>query len=459
MNFQKNDTVTLRITDMGQNGEGIGKADGFTLFVKDTVIGDLAEVRITKVKKNYGYGRLMKLLEPSVSHVEAPCPVARQCGGCQLQMLAYDEQLKFKEQKVRNDLQRIGGFAEIPMEPIMGMEDPWRYRNKAQFPVGTDRAGEPVAGFYAGRTHAIIPCDDCLLGVEENSRILTLVLEWMKRFQIPAYDESNGRGLIRHIFLRKGFATGEIMVCLVINGKKLPAAEELIRLLRSIPGVAGIVLNVNRERSNVILGRKNIVLWGREDIMDRIGDISYQISPLSFFQINPVQTKKLYDTALEFADLHGSEQVWDLYCGIGTISLYMAQRAGHVYGVEIVPEAIEDAKKNAVLNNIENVSFYAGKSEEILPDYYRKEAAAGRKATADVIVVDPPRKGCAPELLETMLRMQPDRIVYVSCDPATLARDLKILCAGGYQLVRVRCADLFPHTIHVETCVSLVRTA
>ena len=458
MGYQKNDLVTVRIEDMGQNGEGIGKADGYTLFVKDTVIGDVIRAKVIKAKKNYGYGRLMEILTPSENRVEPRCPVARQCGGCQLQMLDYREQLRYKENKVKNDLQRIGGFENPPMEPIIGMEDPWRYRNKAQFPIGYDREGNLVAGFYAGRTHTIIPCKDCLLGAPENRPVLEGVLDWMRENRIPAYDEADGRGLVRHVLVRRGFSTGEMIVCLVINGAELPAPERLVSRLKKIKGMAGITFSSNTARTNVILGDNVSAIWGRPYITDCIGPVKYRISPLSFYQVNPVQTKRLYETALEFAGLTGSETVWDLYCGIGTISLFLARQAGKVYGVEIVPQAIEDARRNAAENGIENAEFYVGKAEEVLPGYYaRYEQEHGEKVHADVIVVDPPRKGCEESLLETMVQMQPERIVYVSCDPATLARDLKYLCGRGYELRRVKPADMFSMTVHVETVCLLSR--
>ena len=450
MDFKKNDIVTVTIEDMGKDGEGIGKVDGFTLFIKDAVIGDVVEAKLMKVKKNYGYARLMKIVTPSADRVEPKCPVYRQCGGCQIQALDYQAQLKFKERKVRGNLERIGGFTDIPLEPIMGMEEPYHYRNKAQFPVGMDKNGEIVTGFYAGRTHDIIPNTKCYLGSEGNEEILQVVLDYMKTYNVSAYDEAKGKGLVRHILIRTGFTSGEIMVCLVINGKKLPKSEKLVEALKKIQGMTSITFNVNEKRTNVILGEEIKLLWGRTYIQDNIGDITYRISPLSFYQVNPVQTKKLYETALEYADLKGEETVWDLYCGIGTISLFLAQRAKQVYGVEIVPQAIEDARENAVLNHIENAKFYVGKAEEVLPELYDQEGIY-----ADVIVVDPPRKGCDEKCLETIVKMQPKRVVYVSCDSATLARDLRYLCDRGYEVKRVRGCDMFPMTGHVETVVLL----
>lgn len=454
MEFKKNDLLTVTIEDMGHDGEGIGKYEGYTVFVKDAVIGDTVQVKLMKTRKNFGYGRLMEILTPSPDRIEAPCPFARPCGGCQIQSLSYEKQLDFKAQKIRNNLKRIGGFTdeELSMEPVIGMESPFGYRNKAQFPVGTDREGQLVTGFYAGRTHAIIPNRKCLLGVPVNESILNTVLNFMKEFGVTAYQEETGQGLVRHVLIRYGFHTGQVMVCLVVNGKKLPHSQELVDRLCRIEGMSSILLNVNCQKTNVILGKEVRLLWGKEYITDTIGGICYQISPLSFFQVNPVQTEKLYGKALEFAGLTGGETVWDLYCGIGTISLFLAQKAGKVYGVEIVPEAIADARKNAALNGIDNAEFFVGRAEDVLPEKYEKEGIH-----ADVIVVDPPRKGCKESVLDTMVKMEPERIVYVSCDSATLARDLKYLRERGYEVKNVQGVDMFPQTVHVETVVLLQR--
>ena len=450
MEFRKNDLVTLEIEDCGIDGEGIGKADGFTVFVKDAVIGDTVTAKIIKAKKNYGYGRLMEVLKPSPYRVEPKCEFARQCGGCQLQALSYDQQLVFKTNKVKGHLERIGGFTDIPMEPIIGMDELFHYRNKAQFPVGRNKEGKIVTGFYAGRTHNIIENRDCALGVAENKEVLDRVIAHMEKYGIEPYNEATGKGLVRHVLIRYGYFTKEVMVCLILNGNKLPKEEQLVKSLCEIPGMTSITINVNKKRSNVILGEEICLLWGQEYITDRIGDISYQISPLSFYQVNPMQTQKLYAKALEYADLHGEETVWDLYCGIGTISLFLAQKAKFVRGVEIVPAAIENAKENAKLNGLENTEFFVGKAEEVLPREYKKNGVY-----ADVIVVDPPRKGCDETLLETMIEMNPERIVYVSCDSATLARDLKYLCERGYELRKVCPVDQFGMTVHVETVVLL----
>lgn len=456
--MKKNNMVTVTIEDMGINGEGVGKADGYALFIKDAVIGDVVEAKVMKVKKNYGYARLMKIVRPSEYRVVPRCQVARQCGGCQLQAMSYEKQLEFKNQKVRNNLMRIGDvpgeLLDSVMEPICGMEEPYRYRNKAQFPIGRDKNGKLTAGFYAGRTHQIIPCEDCCLGMKVNQEILNVILRFMDKYRIEPYDEVQHKGLVRHVLIRCGFATDEVMVCLVLNGKKLPYAEHLIEELAKISGMTSISISVNTEKTNVIMGGELVTIWGQSYITDYIGDIKYQISPLSFYQVNPVQTRNLYGTALEYAGLHGQETVWDVYCGIGTISLFLAQKAGFVHGVEIVPQAIEDARQNAELNGIKNAEFHVGKAEEVLPEYYKNYAAShpGQQARADVIVVDPPRKGCEESVLETMVRMQPERIVYVSCDSATLARDVKYLRENGYELVRGKAVDMFPQTGHVE-CV------
>lgn len=502
--MQKNESVTVAIEDIGVNGEGIGRVNGYTLFIKDAVIGDVVEARITKAKKNYGYARLIRIVASSGYRAEPVCEFARKCGGCQIQEMSYERQLEFKQDKVLGNLERIGGFSRELLrkvfEPIVGMEKPFRYRNKAQFPFGTDKTGNPITGFYAGRTHDIIANTDCALGVPVNREILELVLDFMKEYKIPSYDEKSGEGLIRHVLIRYGFTTKEIMVCFVVNrdmadiknrigseinfprgkaalcletkgyrkgkgkcasgnekdvrgGEWIPYQEILLERLTKILGMTSISVSPNTRRTNVVMGERYEVLWGHPFITDYIGGVKYQISPLSFYQVNPVQTEKLYGLALEYADLKGAETVWDLYCGIGTISLFLAKKAGHVYGVEIVPQAVEDARQNAEINGIGNAEFYVGKAEEVLPDYYARyeEEHPGKRAHADVIVVDPPRKGCDETLLKTMADMRPERIVYVSCDSATLARDLRYLCERGYEVERGRVVDQFPMSVHTET--------
>ncbi len=552
--YQKNEIYTVTVTDLGAEGEGIGKIDGYPLFVKDALPGDVIEARLTKVKKTYAYARLEKLLQPSPDRISAVCPYARQCGGCQIQTLSYRKQLEYKERKVFNNLVRLGGvpeelLAEI-MEPVIGMqpedwedtdakqsdttlryEVPVRYRNKAQFPFGTDKEGKTICGFYAGRTHNIISNTNCLLGAEENERVLKAVLSYMEACHIKPYCETTGEGLIRHVLIRKSRATGQIMVCIVINRKDLLQKEDLIQRLMKISGMHSISISPNEKNTNVILGDTYETIWGDQKITDEIRQtalvtaedngmreesakeqnidetltsasrlteekvsngkkserwkrsaedgIRFRISPLSFYQVNPIQMERLYSTALEYAGLTGRETVWDLYCGIGTISLFLAKKARHVYGVEIVPQAIEDAKENAALNQIDNVTFYLGKAEEVLPRFYerqesgaqapgaevggqlcasgKKEDEIGQMGSPDVIVVDPPRKGCDEGCLSTMVRMKPDRIVYVSCDSATLARDVKYLRENGYELKRVRTCDMFSNTVHVETVVLMSR--
>lgn len=493
--FQKNMELELWIEDMSVDGEGIGKADGVAFFVKDAVVGDKVRIKILKMKKRYGYGRLLQVLEPSPYRVQPLCKSYRQCGGCQVQALDYAQQLKYKEKKVWDSLSRIGGFdlkkeQGILFHPIIGMEEPFFYRNKAQFPIGTDKDGKIVTGFYAARSHQIIPNRKCFLGVDINEKILDIVIDFMQEYHILPYDEVARKGLVRHVLIRYGFATKEIMVCLVINGRNLPHADKLVERLWTLAGMTSIVLNVNERNTNVILGEEIICLWGKAYITDYIGDVKYQISPLSFYQVNPVQTKKLYETALDYAGLSGEETVWDLYCGIGTISLFLAQKAKHVYGVEIVEAAIADAKNNARINGIDNVTFLVGKAEEVLPEYYERgvseieqsllledseenvqegetgfqkkencvpKVQAGDMSRPEVIVIDPPRKGCDEKCLETILKMKPERVVYVSCNPATLARDLKYLCERDYEIKEVQPVDMFPQGVHVESICLLHR--
>lgn len=475
MSYSKNDCVELTIEDIGVSGEGIGKVDGYTLFVKDTVIGDVVRVKIMKAKKNYGYARLMDIIKPSKDRVEPACPIARQCGGCQIQAMNYNAQLKYKQKLVKDNLLRISGLTEgvdYEMCEILGMDTPFRYRNKAQYPVGEDKDGNIVMGFYAGHTHSIIACpdDDCMLGHRDNAFILNAVKEWMKEYRVRAYNENIHKGTVRHVLVRTGYHTDEVMVCLVTKKMlRKEAADGLVKAIQKLKlNVASLVVNINKEDTNVILGKECITLYGRPYIEDYIGDIKFQISPLSFYQVNPKQTEVLYNKALEFAGLKGNESVWDMYCGIGTISLFLAKKAGKVYGVEIVPQAIEDAKNNAKINNIDNAEFFVGKAEEVVPAFYKKQTGVQSDNDStdskeydmtrpDVVVVDPPRKGCDKKLLDTIVSMTPDRIVYVSCDSATLARDLKLLVEYGYKVEKVQPVDQFGNTVHVETVVLLYK--
>ena len=476
MDFVKNQVINLEITDISHEGEGVGKVDGFTFFVKDTIPGDQVTAKVMKTKKTYGYARLEQIITPSADRVEPVCPHYKACGGCQLQAMSYERQLAFKHNKVYNNLLRIGGVeAEVldrTMEPVVGMEEPLHYRNKAQYPVGRGKDGEVITGFYAGRTHSIIANTQCYLGVKENQEILERILKYMKENRVAPYDEAEGIGLVRHILIRTGFTSGQVMVCVIVNmtketwEKKGPLrlhSKALIDALKDLPGMTSISVNFNTRRDNVIMGNEVVTIWGEPVIQDTLhtrdvaagftktGEkLDFHISPLSFYQVNPGQTEKLYSIALDYADLTGKETVWDLYCGIGTISLFLSQRAGQVYGVEIIPQAIEDAKANAERNGITNADFFVGKAEEVLPEKYEKE-----NIFADVIVVDPPRKGCDTACLDTMLKMQPERIVYVSCDSATLARDVKYLREGGYEIEKWRAVDQFGMTVHVETVVLL----
>ena len=454
--LSKNDIIELNITDMTADGEGIGKYNGFPFFVKDAIIGDVISAKVVKLKKTYGYARVESVLTPSPDRVTPHCSIARQCGGCQIQAMDYKAQLAFKEKMVRNNLSRIGGIEPdtYAFLPIVGMDNPYEYRNKAQFPVAKDKNGNIVMGFYAGRTHSVIGCERCHIGDRVNEPVLAAVRDYMTVCTIPPYNEIDTSGTVRHILIRVGKKTGEVMVCLVINADTLPDTSYIVeKLCDSVPGIASVMININKEKTNVILGPVSKTIWGKSYIEDFIGDIRYRISPNSFYQVNPIQTEKLYTKALSLAELTGNETVWDLYCGIGTISLFLAKKARKVYGVEIVPQAIEDARQNALLNGIDNATFFAGKAEEVVPAYYDEH----RDEHADVMVVDPPRKGCDEKLLATMISMSPERIVYVSCDSATLSRDLKFLTSNGYDVRQVQCFDQFPHTCHVETVACLQR--
>ncbi|SEO05211.1 23S rRNA (uracil1939-C5)-methyltransferase [Amphibacillus marinus] len=450
--IKKNELVTIQFEDMTHEGNGVGKINGYPIFVPNVIPGEIAKVKAIKVKKNFAIGKLIELEHVSPERVDPPCDVYLQCGGCQLQHMSYQLQLEMKQKQVENALKKIGHIQHVKVEPTIGMEDPWRYRNKVQIPVG-EKAGELITGFYRQKSHDIIEgMDRCIITSEVNDRMVEAVRAIASKLGISAYDEQTHRGILRHIMVRTGENTGQTMIVLVTRTNELPHKKKLIeQLTQNFPSITSIMQSVNQERTNVILGRRTKCLWGKEYIYDTIGEIKFAISAKSFYQVNPTQTKALYDKTLAFANLTGGETVIDAYCGIGTISLFLAERAKKVYGVEIVPEAIEDAKQNAKLNGIRNTEFVVGQAEKVMPWW----TAQGLKP--DVIVVDPPRKGCDEALLQAMLQMKPDRIVYVSCNPSTLARDLQILEDGGYQTQKVQPVDMFPQTAHVETLVKLQR--
>lgn len=449
---EKNGEYEADIIGIGHEGEGVGRVNGFTLFVPGALPGEKALVKVVKLKKQFGYAKLLKVLEPSAERVEAECGIYKQCGGCQLQHLSYEAQLKWKRQIVVDNLERIGKLQNVLVHPTLGMQDPWKYRNKAQVPFGEEQGGL-VGGFYAQGSHRIIDMEECLIQHESSDTVVAAIKQIGRKYGVTPYNEETGSGLLRHVVVKVAFRTGEIMVVLVTNGDKIPRVDEWISEIReAVPGVTSICQNVNKARSNVIFGDVTRVLWGSDVIYDYIGDVKFAISARSFYQVNPVQTEVLYGKALEYAALSGGETVIDAYCGIGTISLFLAQKAGQVYGVEIVPEAISDAQRNAELNGMRNAHFEAGAAEVVIPAWREQGIAP------DVIVVDPPRKGCDVALLDTILAMQPDRVVYVSCNASTLARDLAVLEAGGYRTVEVQPVDMFPHTVHVESVALLVQS-
>jgi len=507
--LQKNDLIMLEITDLTEEGQGVGKKDGLVFFVKDSVMGDWVEARILKVKKNYAYAKVEKLLEASPYRITPLCPVAGKCGGCQLQHLSYEKELSWKEDRIAQSLIRIAGLSpeevESKKEGILGGVLS-RYRNKAQYPVQSrkeirsggatsvsdwkvdgkwpgknkieakEKSSDLSMGFYGFHSHRIIETEDCLINSAENPLILNCIKDWAREYKISGYEEETGKGLLRHIFLRKGFSTGEILLCLVLNGKSLPHGKELWERMQDLSlsveeggqvqgSIVGLCVNINEGSGNAILGRETRCLYGKDSIEDKIGELSFSISVPSFYQVNPVQTEKIYGKALEYAALTGEETVWDCYCGIGTISLFLAQKAKQVYGLEIVPEAIENAKKNAEKNGLQNAEFFVGAAEEVLPKWVEEQkrelsakgADCGIGDMVDVVSLDPPRKGCDEACLSAVLELSPKRIVYVSCDPGSLARDIKYLREGGYELQKWVGIDNFPRTGHVETVVLLFK--
>lgn len=450
--IKKNDVYELEITGMTHEGMGVGRKDGFAVFVQGAVEGEKVRAKVIKVLKSYAVARIEELIEKSPERKEPFCPVYKRCGGCSLQHMSYKKTLEFKKQVVIDNLTRIGGLVcNDLVHDVIGMDEPFHYRNKAQYPVGLGKNG-PVAGFFARRSHEIVDAKSCGIQDPISDKIKTIVLDYIRDFNIPVYDETTGEGLIRHVVTKTGFHTGEVMVIIVAARRQIPHTEQLTGRLRAdIPGLRSVILNVNTKSGNAVLGKENITLFGRDTIEDRLENLIFEISPLSFYQVNPVQTEVLYDKAIEYADLKGNETVFDLYCGIGTISLFVARKAKRVIGVEVVPEAAEAAKRNAMRNRLGNAEFYAGKAEEVVPELYAK----GIKA--DAFFVDPPRKGCDEALLKTLADMAPGRIVYVSCNPSTLARDLKYLSGRGFEVKQVQPVDMFPWTEHVESCVLITR--
>lgn len=449
--MKKNDIFDMEITGMTHEGLGVGKIDGMAVFVQGAIDGELVRAKVIKTAKNYAIARVESWLRKSPYRQEPFCKAYKRCGGCSLQHMTYPKQLEFKQRVVKDNLERIGGFKGIQVNPVIGMETPMHYRNKAQYPVGMGEKGA-VAGFYARRTHEIITSDNCGIQDTASEAIRNAVMDKIKEFGLSPYDESTGTGLLRHIITRVSHSTGDIMVVLVVTSEKIPHLDLLIKHILSINSkVKSIVINLNTRRDNVILGDKAITVYGEDSLIDTLGPFQFHISPLSFYQVNPVQTVVLYEKAVEYAALTGNETVYDLYCGIGTISLFLARKAKQVIGVEVVDEAVQAAYKNADLNGIENTEFHTGLAEEVVPRLYKQ----GKKA--DVVVVDPPRKGCDQKLLETMVKMHPDRIIYVSCNPSTLARDLKHLCENGYGIKEVQPVDMFPWSEHVETVVLITR--
>ena len=447
----KNENYVVEIIDQGHEGQGVAKIEGFAVFVESALPGEKVEIKIVKVASSHAFGKLIKIIENSPVRIEPECGVYKRCGGCQLQHMSYEAQLQFKTERVKNAIQRIGGLEGVKVLDTIGMNEPKKYRNKSQNPIGMDN-GIVVMGFYANRTHEIISGGDCLIQHPEGLKIAEIIREFLEKKQIPAYDEKTGKGIVRHIITRVGVNTGESMAVIVSNADKLPYSQELVEYLRQRkPEITSVVLNINKKNTNIVLGEKNVMLYGRDYIVDQIGKYRFKISPNSFFQVNPVQTEVLYRKAIEYAELKGDEVVFDLYCGIGTISMFLSEKAGKVYGVESVEPAVKDAVENAKLNGIENVEFICGEAETVVPEMY------GKGIRADVVVLDPPRKGCERVLLDTVVRMEPEKIVYVSCNPATLARDLKILAEEGYVAEEVQPVDMFPHTYHVEAIVLLQR--
>jgi 23S rRNA (uracil1939-C5)-methyltransferase len=444
--------IELTVSGYGHEGEGVGRYQDFTIFIPGVLPGEMVRVAITTVKKNFARGRLLEIIRPVPERIPASCPVDQECGGCQLQHVSYPAQLALKRQRVVDALERIGGLSGITVHPVLGMADPWHYRNKVQYPVGRGAEGQVVMGFYRQGSHQIVPMAGCRLQPERLERITAALLKLVASYQIPVYDERAGTGLLRHVLLRQAFTSGDVMVVLVTNGKQLPRVDELVRnLTGDFPEIKSIIQNINTSRGNVILGPQTRVIWGAAALEDCLDGLRFKISPRSFFQVNPLQTAVLYGKAVEYAGLTGTETVVDAYCGVGSLSLFLARGAREVYGIEVVPEAIRDATGNAALNGIGNTRFLVGETAKVLPELGKQGIRF------DVGVVDPPRSGCERTVLESFAANAVGRIVYVSCNPGTLARDLQVLTELGYRTIEVQPVDMFPQTFHVECVARIVR--
>ena len=449
MSVEKGDVVKVNVVDIGSKGEGICKYNDFTIFVDGVVPGDILETEITIKKKNYANGKVVKMLKESDIRETPKCEYFDSCGGCQIQNIKYEEQLKYKTNKVKSAIERIGKITDVEVYDTIGMEEPYHYRNKGQFPIKM-KNNKAQIGFYKVGTHDLVDLNECIIQDEISNKVLNIVREIINENRISAYNEKSKKGVLRHVVIKTAYHTKDTMVIIVTNGRDLPHIGKFVNRLKEVPEVKSLIQNVNKQRGNKILGLKNYTLYGDDFILDNIGGIDFEISPLSFFQVNPRQTETLYNKALEFADLKGDETVFDLYCGIGSISLFLAKNAKKVYGVEVVAQSIRDAKRNAKRNGIFNAEFVVGKAEEMIPKLYKNDIIA------DVVVLDPPRKGCEPRLLDTIIDMNPKKIVYVSCKPSTLARDLKYFVEHNYEIQEIQPVDMFPHSTHVETVVGLV---
>lgn len=446
---QKGELIEMSITGLGSSGEGVGKYQGFTVFVPGALPGEKVSVLINLVKKNYATGVLQRVLEPSAERLTPPCSVYEQCGGCQLQHLSYAGQLAMKQQQVKDALMRIGHL-DVEVLPVIGCNDPWNYRNKMQFPAAMDGEGLLQLGCYATASHSVVDTDSCMIQKAANNEVLLTVRKWMQCFGITAYDEKTGKGLVRHVMSRVGVHSGEVMAVLITSAYDIPHKKELVEWLKKyVPGLVSVVQNINKKKTNIIMGDKTRVIYGQSTIKDSLGVLNFNISAQSFFQVNSEQAEKLYNTALEYAALNGTETVVDVYCGTGTISLYLARHARQVYGIEIVAPAIADAKKNAELNNCQNAEFILGDAAVELP----KLLATGIQP--DVVLVDPPRAGCEEKVLAAIAEVGPERVVYVSCNPASLARDLAYMEEHGYKTTIVQPVDMFSMTSHVENVALL----